>query len=180
MQLINGIKERRSIRKYKSDNVSEDIIKKILDTARYAPSWKNSQTSLYYVVVDEKVKSDIAENATLNFSKNKNNINSAPVLVVLTTVDKISGYNPDGSPTTSKGEHWQSFDAGIACEAFCLAAYEYGLGTLIMGIYDEDKVKEIIGLPDNEKVSALIALGYPDEQPNAPKRKEVEEISKFI
>ena len=99
---------------------------------------------------------------------------------MLTTVDKISGYDPDGSPTTSKGEHWQSFDAGIACEAFCLAAYEYGLGTLIMGIYDEDKVKEILSLPENEKVSALIALGYPDEQPNAPKRKDIEEIAKFI
>ena len=180
MQLINGIKERRSIRKYNSDKVSKDIIEKIIDSARYAPSWKNSQTARYYIVVDENVKSEIAENATLNFSKNKNNIDSAPVLVVLTTVDKISGYNPDGSETTSKGEHWQSFDAGIACEAFCLTAYEFGLGTLIMGIYDEDKVKEILGLPENEKVSALIALGYPNEQPKAPKRKDIDEIAKFI
>lgn len=180
MQLINGIKERRSIRKYKSDKVSMDTIEKIIDAARYAPSWKNSQTARYYVILDEKIKDDIAENGTMNFSKNKNNINSAPVLVVLSTVDKISGYNPDGSPTTDKGSHWQSFDAGIACEAFCLSAYEYGLGTLIMGIYDENKVKEILGLPDNESVSALIALGYPDEEPNAPKRKEIEEITKFI
>lgn len=180
MQLINGIKERRSIRKYKSDKVSMDTIEKIIDAARYAPSWKNSQTARYYVILDEKIKDDIAENGTMNFSKNKNNINSAPVLVVLSTVDKISGYNPDLTPTTDKGEHWQSFDAGIACEAFCLAAYEYGLGTLIMGYYDEKKVAEIINLPDNEKISALIALGYPDEEPNAPKRKEMEEIFKFI
>lgn len=180
MQLINGINERRSIRKYKSDKIDKDTIIKIIDSARFAPSWKNSQTSKYYVVSDESVKSDIAENATLNFSKNKNNINSAPVLVVLSTVDKISGYNPDGSPTTDKGSHWQSFDAGIACEAFCLSAFEYGLGTLIMGIYDEDKVKQILGLPGNESVSALIALGYPDESPKAPKRKEIDEISKFI
>lgn len=180
MSLINGIKERRSIRKYKTAEVSVETIKKLIDSARYAPSWKNSQTTRYYVVVDENVKDDIAENATLNFSKNKNNIKSAPVLVVLSTVDKISGYNPDGSAATDKGEHWQSFDAGIACEAFCLAAYEYGLGTLIMGIYDEGKVKEIINLPENEKVSALIALGYPDEAPKAPKRKEIDEITKFI
>ncbi len=180
MELIKGIENRRSIRKYKSDKVSRDIIEKILDAARYAPSWKNSQTSRYYVVVDEKVKADIAENGTLNFSKNKNNITSAPALVVLTTVDGISGYNPDGSATTTKGEHWQSFDAGIACEVFCLAAYEYGLGTLIMGIFDEDKIAEIIKIPENEKISALIALGYPDEDPKAPPRKGIEEISKFI
>ncbi len=180
MELINGIKERRSIRRYKPDKISKDIIEKIIDTARFAPSWKNSQTARYYVVLDEKVKSDIAEKGTLNFSKNKNNINSAPALIVLSTVDKISGYNPDGSETTAKGEHWQSFDAGIACEAFCLAAYEYGLGTLIMGIFDEEKVADLIGLPDGEKISALIALGYPDEAHSAPKRKEISEISKFI
>ncbi len=180
MELINGIENRRSIRKYKQDKVSREVIEKILDSARYAPSWKNSQTARYYVVVDEKVKADIAENGTLNFSKNKNNISSAPVLVALVTVDGISGYNPDGTATTTKGEHWQSFDAGIACEAFCLAAYEYGLGTLIMGIFDENKVKKIIGIKENEKISALIALGYPDEEPDAPARKGIEEISKFI
>lgn len=180
MQFIDAIKERRSIRKYKSDKVSKATIEKIIEAARYAPSWKNSQTARYTVITDEKVKADIAENATLNFSKNKNNINGAPVLVVLSTVDKISGYNPDGSATTSMGDHWQSFDAGIACEAFCLSAYNYGLGTLIMGIFNENKVKEIIGVPENEKVSALIALGYSNENPNVPKRKNIEEIARFI
>ena len=175
MQLINGIKERRSIRKYKSDKVSKETIEKIIDAARYAPSWKNSQTARYYVICDEKVKADIAENGTLNFSKNKNNINSAPVLVVLSTVDRISGYNPDLTPTTDKGEHWQSFDAGIACN--CL---EQGAAGGIHSIYDEKKVADIINLPENEKVSALIALGYPDESPKAPKRKDIEEIAKFI
>ncbi len=180
MNMIDGIKERRSIRKYKSDKVEKEIIEKIIDSAIYAPSWKNSQTARYVVVTDKSVKDNIAENGTLGFSKNKNNINSAPVLVALITVDGISGYNPDGTPTTDKGEHWQSFDAGIACEAFCLSAYEYGLGTLIMGIYDEKKVADILGLKENEKVSALIALGYSDEEPKAPKRKEIDEIARFI
>lgn len=180
MQLTDAIKNRRSIRKYKSDKVSRETIEKIIDNTRYAPSWKNSQTVGYYIVDNESVKAEIAENGTMNFSKNKNNINSAPVLVVLSTVDGISGYNQDGSATTAKGEHWQSFDAGIACEAFCLSAFEYGLGTLIMGIYNEEKISELIGLPENEKISALIALGYPDEEPKAPKRKEVEEIIKYI
>lgn len=180
MQLINGIKERRSIRKYKSVEVKKETIESILEAARFAPSWKNSQTARYIVVTDKSVKDYIAENGTLGFSKNKNNINSAPVLVALITEDKISGYNPDGTPTTDKGEHWQSFDAGIACEAFCLSAYEYGLGTLIMGYFDETKVSEILKLNENEKISALIALGYPDEEPKAPKRKEINDIVKFI
>ena len=111
MELTTAVKDRRSIRKYKSDKVEKEIIEKIIDSAIYAPSWKNSQTARYVVVTDKSVKDNIAENGTLGFSKNKNNINSAPVLVALITVDGISGYNPDGTPTTDKGEHWQSFDA---------------------------------------------------------------------
>jgi hypothetical protein len=105
---------------------------------------------------------------------------SAAALVVLTTVDGIAGYDPDGTPTTPKGDHWQSFDAGIACQTFCLAAYGKGLGTLIMGIFDEAKIAEILHIPAGERISALIAIGYPAVDPAAPKRKETGEILEII
>ena len=108
------------------------------------------------------------------------NIRSAAALVVLTTVDGIAGYEPDGSPTTAKGAHWQSFDAGIACQTFCLAAHDLGLGTLIMGIFDEPKIKELLQIPEGESISALIAVGYADIAPNAPKRKETSELLQII
>lgn len=180
MELINGIKERRSIRKYTDKKVDPELVMEIISAAIYAPSWKNSQTSRYTLITDEKLKNRIAVEATCGFAKNSGVIQSAPALIVLSTVNGVSGYNLDGSFTTDKGEHWQSFDAGIAAEAFCLAAYAKGLGTLIMGIYDEGMVKELVNIPENEGVSALIALGYYDAEVKAPNRKTVGEITRIL
>ncbi|MDE7121745.1 MAG: nitroreductase family protein, partial [Oscillospiraceae bacterium] len=160
MDLLTGLTGRRSIRHYTEQTVSGQEITKILETARFAPSWKNSQTAKYYAILNPELKNQIAEQGTLNFSKNKYNIQNAPALIVLTSVGNVSGYNPDGSFTTSKNTHWESFDAGIAAQTFCLSAYANGFGTLIMGIFDEQKIAEILGLPENESVSALIALGH--------------------
>ena len=63
------------------------------------------------------------------------------------------------------------FNAGIAAQTFCLAAHEKGIGTCIMGIFDEYKIADVIGLPENQKVGVIIAAGYPDEEPTAPPRK---------
>ena len=71
------------------------------------------------------------------------------------------------------------FDAGIATQTFCLAAYEYGVGSVIMGIFDAEKVAELLNIPENEVVVALVSIGYPDEEPAAPKRKSVEELLTF-
>ena len=160
MELVKGIKERRSTRKFTDKAVSEDDIREIVATAAYAPSWKNTQTSRY--------------------TGNQRIIGQAPVLIVETTVNERAGYERDGSFSTSKGTHWQSYDAGLAGEAFCLAAWEKGLGTVIMGIFEEAKVKETLQIPETESVSALIALGYPEEVPEAPKRKETELLLKIV
>lgn len=112
----------------------------------------------------------------MNFEHNKNIILKAPMLVLITTVSSRSGYERDGSFSTSKGTHWESFDAGIAAQTFCLAAHEKGLGTVIMGIYDEDKVIATAGVSKGQKVSAMVAVGFPYEAPEMPKRKSVDEL----
>ena len=86
----------------------------------------------------------------------------------------------DGSATTSKGADWGVFDTGIATQTFCLAARDKGIGTVIMGIFDEDKVSEVIPVPEGQKVAALIAMGYPDEEPKAPRRKTVEDLVTYL
>ncbi|MCR5718667.1 MAG: nitroreductase family protein [Oscillospiraceae bacterium] len=179
MEALQNIRERRSIRKYADKPVTKEQIAAIAEAAKMAPSWKNSQTVRYYAVMDTALKDRIAEEGTLNFSKNGNNIRSAAALVILATVDGIAGFEPDGTPTTAKGTHWQSFDAGIACQTFCLAAHDMGLGTLIMGIFDEPKIRELADIPAGESISALIAVGYPEENPNAPKRREVTELLQY-
>lgn len=68
------------------------------------------------------------------------------------------------------------FDAGIAAQTFCLAAWERGVGTVITGYFDEEKITRLLNLPENQKVGCVIGFGYPDEEPAAPKRKSVEDL----
>ncbi|MDE6700586.1 MAG: nitroreductase family protein, partial [Acetatifactor sp.] len=70
-------------------------------------------------------------------------------------------------------------DAGAAGEAFCLAAYEQGLGTVIMGLYDEADIVKLLEIPENQELVALIAIGYPAESPEAPKRKTVADLLSY-
>lgn len=171
MDIINAIKTRRSIRSFANKAVTAENIAQVVDTAAYAPSWKNSQTTRYTAILDQSTKDKLAKDCMLGFEYNTNTVNGAPCIIVVSTVNGRSGYERDGSPTTDKGTHWQSFDAGIATQTFCLAAHEAGLGTVIMGIFDANKVAQLISLPEGQSVSALIAIGYPTETPDAPKRK---------
>ena len=172
------IKGRRSIRKFKQDPVSHDVIASVVETASYAPSWKHTQIARY-VAVENPLKDQIADQCTDAFPNNGNIIKNAPMLVALTVIKNRSGFERDGSYTTRRGDSWQMFDAGIASEAFCLAAYEAGLGTVILGIFDDEKVAELLEIPEGREVVALIPIGYPDEAPVAPKRKPVEELLSY-
>ena len=86
----------------------------------------------------------------------------------------------DGSATTNKGENWMLFDAGVAAQTFCLAAWEHGVGSVIMGIFDAEKVAELLHIPQDEIVVALISIGYPDERPDAPVRKPVSVLLDYV
>lgn len=167
---------RRSVRKFKDQAVTAEDIKGIIEIAKYAPSWKNTQTPRYIAVLDDDMKKQVASDCVLGFESNQKTISAAPALIVVTTIDGRSGYEKDGTPTTSKGTHWQSFDAGIATQTFCLAAWEKGFGTVVMGIFDEQKVINVIRAVESRSVSALIALGVPDEEPKAPKRKGIDDL----
>lgn len=173
------IKGRRSIRKFKEQPISPELIQELVETASYSPSWKHSQITRY-VAVEGAVKEQIADSCAQMYANNGTIIKNAPVLMVVTYIKGRSGYERDGSFTTSKGDHWQMFDAGIASQSFCLAAYEQGLGTVILGIFDEQSVATALHLPEDREVAALIAMGYPDEAPVAPRRKPVEDLLSFI
>ena len=170
---------RRSIRKFTSEPISHEVLQSVVETASYAPSWKNTQITRYIAVEDPALKSSIAKKATAAHPNNANIINSAPILIVVTMIKNRSGFERDGSFSTAKGDRWQMFDAGIASEAFCLAAYEQGLGTVIMGIFDESVIGDLLAIPEDREVAALIAIGHPDEAPQAPKRKTVEDLLSY-
>ena len=179
METKKCILTRRSVRKFTDKEISDKELEEIIQLSTYAPSWKNSQTVRYFAIRDKKIKSEIA-NSVNGFEWNTNIINGADILVVECTVNGISGYNADGTPTSSKGTHWQSFDAGLSAQTLCLAARNLEIGSVILGIFNEEKIKQILNLDDKMSISSLIALGYYDELPQAPARKPLSEVLTVI
>ena len=180
MELIEGIKGRRSVRKFEDKKIPHELIEQIVDAARFSPSWKNTQCVRYLVVEDpEKIKKIATEDCMLKFPFNVKTAGRAAAIVLLCTKKGISGFEKDGSFSTPKGDHWQSFDAGAAAEAFCLAAYAHGVGTVIMGIFDEAKLREAVPVPSDEEIAALIPMGFPLSVSQAPPRKPVSELLSF-
>lgn len=178
MNLKDCIEQRRSIRKFKADAIDHEIIEEIIKTVSFSPSWKNTQIARYYAVEGE-LKDKIGSDCTSQYSHNGDIIKEAPMLIVLTFIKSRSGFERDGSYSTNKEGGWQMFDTGIAAQSFCLSAFDHGIGSVIMGIFDDDKVAALLDLPDTQEVACLIPIGYPDESPVAPKRKEVSDLLVF-
>lgn len=178
MNTIECIKKRRSIRRYLPKKVAHPLIEELIECARWAPSWNNCKAVRYTVVEKTKDLQELAN--TLVAPENIHIVKNTPLLFVISNVKKRSGYERDGHLSSSKGESWEMFDAGIACQTLCLAAAELGLGTVIMGTFNEKGISKFIGLPENEEIIAVVACGYADEMPNAPRRKEVGEILRYL
>lgn len=172
------IRGRRSIRQFSDKPVSHDVLSRIVETASYAPSWKNTQI-VRYIAVEGGVKDKIASDCTTAYARNGEIIKNAPMLIAVTMIRNRSGFERDGSYSTPKEGGWQMFDAGVATEAFCLAAYEEGLGTVIMGIFDEAQAASYLEIPEDRELVALVPIGYPAEAPAAPRRKPVEELLSY-
>ena len=169
---------RRSIRAFTDAPVPHELISEIVETASYAPSWKHTQI-VRYIAVEGELKNQVAK-CTSAYPHNGEIISAAPMVIAVTIIKGRSGFERDGSYSTHRGEGWQMYDAGVASEAFCLAAYEKGLGTVILGIIDDEKIAELLNVPEEREVIALIPIGYPAEEPIAPRRKPVEELLTFL
>lgn len=173
MELMEAIKGRRSIRKYKADPIPEEALEKVIEAVRWSPSWANTQCWEVILVRDPKMKSELASTLTTT-NPARSAMTEAPLVVVLCGKKGISGFKK-GEAATVKGD-WLMFDTGIAMQTLCLAAHALGLGTVIIGLFDHRKAEEILGVPQNVEVVAMTPLGYPAAQGSAPKRKEVSEF----
>ena len=177
MNVTECLKTRRSIRKYTAEPVDHSVIDSIVSLASYSPSWKNTQITRYIAIEDSSLLAEIADKYTPEY--NSNIIRQLNVLIAVTFKKGRCGYERDGSFTTKKGDRWQMFDVGVACQSFCLAAWDHGLGTVIMGVFDEDGISKLLDLPEDQELAALIAIGHPDIEPAAPKRKSVYELLQY-
>lgn len=174
MELQKCLETRKSIRKYKDTPVSKETIQELIKAAQLAPSWKNTQSSKYYVAMGE-AKKEFSDKCLPTF--NRNNTEDAPVLIVTTAVDGLSGYTQQGDTHLKHG--FACFDNGLQVANLCLKATELGLGTLIMGLYKEDVIREFFHIPENEIIISVLGVGYPDQEPDAKPRKAVEDIVIF-
>lgn len=168
---------RRSIRQFTDRSVPHELLAQIVETASYAPSWKHTQI-VRYIAAEGAVKNRLAA-CTSAYANNGRIMENAPMVIAVTIIKGRSGFERDGSYSTHRKDSWQMFDAGAASEAFCLAAYEQGLGTVIMGIFDQKEASEVLEIPEDRDLIALIAIGYPAEAPVAPGRKPVEALLSY-
>jgi len=173
VELMEAIKGRRSIRKYKPDPVPDDTLRGVFEGVRWAPSWANTQCWEVIVVKDPKVKSEILRTVP-ETNRAHSAMVEAPVILVLCGKKAISGYY-GGKPATVKGD-WLMFDTGLAMQNLCLAAHDLGLGTVIVGLFDHKKAEEILGVPESVEVVAMTPLGYPAAEGSVRKRKEFSEF----
>jgi nitroreductase len=170
MEIIKG---RRGIRKYKDLEVSKEDLDKVLEAIRWSPSWANTQCWETIVVKNLETKQNIQE-ALSQSNPAREACVKAPVLITLCGKLQRSGYY-NGKPTTKFGD-WFMFDLGICTQSLCLAAHHLNLATVIVGLFDHDKVKGILNVPEGYEVVALIPLGYSAKEARAPKRREISEF----
>jgi len=169
---------RRSIRQFTGQAIDHKLLSEIVATASYYPSWKHTQIVRFIAVEGEK-KQKLADECTDMWRNNGKIMESASVVMAVTIIKNRSGFERDGSYSTNKKDGWQMYDAGIASQTLCLAAYEKGVSSVILGLFDDIKAASILELPEDREVAALIPMGYAAEAPAAPKRKPVEELLSF-
>lgn len=178
MTVFDVIKSRKSIRKYSTKDIEDEKLNIILEAGRLAPSWQNKQCWRFVLVKDKEKIHQLALKSGF-ISKANFFIKDAPVVIVLCANPKDSGF--------MNGQHYYLVDTAIAFQQMMLTAYEMGIGSCWLGAFNEEKVKQILEIPENIKVVALSPFGYPSEKEGlygkvikafagSKRRKSLEEI----
>lgn len=170
------IKTRRSVRSYDATkSISKEQVQELLTAVQEAPSWANQQPTKYYVAVSP----DKVEAVRELTGANKDRIAGAPVLIVSTFEQGKSGFFR-GEATNEIGEGWGAYDNGLSNAYLILQARAMGFDTLIMGMRDSEGLRQLLGIPSEETVMAVISLGYRNGEPNRPERRDINDVVKYF
>ena len=175
-ELMQVLKGRRSIRNYQDQAVPEEVLNLILEAVQWSPSWANTQCWEVVVVKDQEIKRRLQETLSQGNPATRAMV-EAPVVLVLCGKQGVSGFYK-GQVTTKLGD-WFMFDLGLATQSLCLAAWNLGLGTVVVGLFDHNLAAAVLGVPEGYELVAMLPLGYPAKQPAAPKRREISEFTHF-
>ncbi len=152
---------RQSVRKYQDKPIEREKIEKLIEAVRIAPSACNSQPWKLIIVDNPELKDEVAKatfSAVVSFNKF---VTGAPLIAVL-VIEKAKLIAQLGGKV--KDQEYAQYDIGIAAAHFCLQATELGLGTCILGWFDEKKIKALLNIPEKRKIGLLITVGYPPEE----------------
>jgi nitroreductase len=164
MNVLDVIKGRRSIRTFKSDDVSPEIIEKLIDAATWAPSAGNIQPWEFIIVRESKIKKSLTQAAL-----DQSSIEEAPVVIVVCANENRSsqGYGARGKTL------YCIQDTAAAIQNLLLFAYSIGLGTCWVGAFRENEAREILKIPSGIRPVAMIPVGYAAEAPLSQKRRPI-------
>ncbi len=174
-ELIN---KRQSVRKYSDKAVEKEKIKRCIEAARLAPSASNSQPWKLLIVDNPELKNKVAKETCSKLLKfNKFVLESSVIIVIVLEKAKVKTRIGE----KLKNKEWRLIDIGIAAEHFCLQATEEGLGTCMLGWYNEKPIKKLLNIPDNKPIGLLISVGYPVKDYKLRKkiRKDIEQIVSY-
>lgn len=161
MSLIDALLSRRSIRHYEPTAIPKEMLDKILEAGRMAPSAGNKQPWHFIVITDDKLKQELSKGLFSRFLKN------APLSIVgCAHQDRIAG-------------RWAKISTAIALQNMVIAAWALGIGSCWIGAFQEDKVKQLLDIPQNWNVVALIPFGYPAKIPKPRGKKPIEKIISY-
>ena len=178
MEALEAIRTRRSVRRYSDQPVEPEKLQAVLEAVQQSPSWSNLQCWSLVVVSDQAVRDRISELsyvesffAVYGYKSNpaQKALAQAPVVIVACADPSKSG--------DLRGQQYYMADMGIATENLMLAAHAQGLGSVFVGVFDEEKLKELLEIPAGIRVVGLFPLGYPaGESKGGPPRKPLSEF----
>jgi len=170
MSVLEVIKKRRSVRKFKPDPIPEEVINKLIEALIWAPSAGNKQMRKFFFVFNKKIKKEIALTSLYQMF-----IEEAPLVIVACGNKEIERYYG------KRGlENYLFCDVAASIQNLLLVAQEEGLGSCWVGAFDEEEIKKILNLSENLIPVAIIPVGYPQKIPSPPPRKDKNSLIEVI
>ena len=181
MEFFEALSSRRSIRTYQDRPVEEEKLRAVLDAVRASPSWANQQCWRLVVVKDAATRQGISELSFLESFFAPKGYKSNPAMKALAEAPAVLVLCADPSQSGAiRGQDYYLADCGIAAQSLMLAARSLGLGTVFVGIFQEEPLRDLLDIPAGVRVVGLFPLGYPaEEKKEGPKRRPLEEICFF-
>jgi nitroreductase len=171
--MLEIILSRQSDRSYSDKPVEKEKMERIIEAARMAPSACNAQPWKFIVVTDQELLNQLSLAASAKLLGMNSFVGQAPVQIIVVRENaNISAR----AGAVVKNKDYSLIDIGIASENICLQARAEGLGSCMIGWFDEKKVRKILQIPSSKRVELIITLGYPAKEVREKKRKTVEEV----